>query len=319
MRPADEVAPGHVDVVGQPDGHRHGREGLVDRAVEGVDPGHRGGQPRRQHHHLVTGPEHAAGHPSGVAAVVGSAGGLGPDHPLDREAGVDEVAVRRDVDLLQVVQQGGPLVPGHVGRTLDHVVALQGRDGDEAQIGHVQPAGEGGELLADRLEHLAVVVDQVHLVDAQQQVGHPEQRGQEGVPAGLLDDPLAGVDEHDGEVGRGVPRDHVAGVLDVTGGVGDDELAGRGGEVAVGHVDGDALLPLGPEAVGQQGQVGVLVAALAADPLHRLELVLEDGLGVVEQAPDERALAVVDRAAVARRRSSIRSTPRACGPPWRPR
>ena len=160
----------------------------------------------------------------------------------------------------------------------------------------VEPAGEGGELLADGLEDVAVVVDQVHLVDAQQQVGHPEQRGQEGVPTGLLDDPLAGVDQHDGQVGRRVPGDHVAGVLDVAGGVGDDELAGRGGEVAVGHVDGDALLPLGPQAVGQQGQVGVLVAPLAADPLDRLELVLEDGLGVVQQAPDERALAVVDRA-----------------------
>ncbi len=30
-----------------------------------------------------------------------------------------------------------------------------------------------------------------------------------------------------------------------------------GGEVAVGHVDGDALLALGRQAVGQQGQVGL--------------------------------------------------------------
>ena len=141
-----------------------------------------------------------------------------------------------------------------------------------------------------------VVVDEVHLVDAQQEVGHPEQRGQEGVPTGLLDDPLAGVDEHEGEVGRRVPGHHVAGVLDVAGRVGDDELPRRGGEVPVGDVDGDALLALGPQAVGQQGQVGVLVAPLAAHPLDRLELVLEDGLRVVEQPADERALAVVDRA-----------------------
>jgi hypothetical protein len=92
-----------------------------------------------------------------------------------------------------------------------------------------------------------------------------------------------------------VPGDHVAGVLDVAGRVGDDELSGRGGEVPVGDVDGDPLLALGPQAVGQQGQVGVLVPPLAADPLDRLELVLEDGLGVVEQSTDQRALAVVDR------------------------
>ena len=147
-----------------------------------------------------------------------------------------------------------------------------------------------------RVEDGLVVVDEVHLVDAHQEVRHPQQRGQEGMAPGLLDDALAGVDEHEGEVGGGVPRHHVAGVLDVPGGVGDDELPERRGEVAVGHVDGDALLALGPQAVGQQGQVGVLVAALAAQPLHRLELVLEDGLGVVEEPADERALAVVDRA-----------------------
>jgi hypothetical protein len=38
-------------------------------------------------------------------------------------------------------------------------------------------------------------------------------------------------------------------------GVGDDELALGGGEVAVGDIDGDALLALGLQAVDQQRQV----------------------------------------------------------------
>ena len=42
------------------------------------------------------------------------------------------------------------------------------------------------------------------------------------------------------------PVDHVARVLDVPGGVRDDELPARGREVPVGDVDGDALLTLGP-------------------------------------------------------------------------
>ena len=67
------------------------------------------------------------------------------------------------------------------------------------------------------------------------------------------------------QVGGRRAGDHVARVLDVPGGVGDDELALGRGEVAVGDVDGDALLALGPQAVGEQRQVGVLVAALAAD------------------------------------------------------
>ena len=110
------------------------------------------------------------------------------------------------------------------------------------------------------------VVDQVHLVDAQHQVRHPQQRAQERVPAGLLDQALARVDQDQREVGGGGAGDHVAGVLDVPGGVGDDELPPRRGEVAVGDVDRDALLALGAQAVGEQREVGVLVAARRARP-----------------------------------------------------
>jgi hypothetical protein len=77
--------------------------------------------------------------------------------------------------------------------------------------------------------------------------------------------------------------------------VGDDELALLGGEVAVRHVDGDALLALGREPVGEQREVdAAVVEALAL--LERGELVLEDHARVVEQAADERGLAVVHRA-----------------------
>ena len=109
--------------------------------------------------------------------------------------------------------------------------------------------------------------------------------------------PVPRVDQDDGQVGGGRARHHVAGVLHVPGRVGDDELALRRGEVAVGHVDGDALLALGAEAVGQQREVRRVVAARAVlASLDGLELVLEDGLGIVEQPPDERAFAVVDAA-----------------------
>jgi hypothetical protein len=44
--------------------------------------------------------------------------------------------------------------------------------------------------------------------------------------------------------------------------VGDDEPPPRRREVAVGDVDGDALLALGAQAVGQQREVDLAVAAL---------------------------------------------------------
>jgi hypothetical protein len=67
-------------------------------------------------------------------------------------------------------------------------------------------------------------------------------------------------------------------------------------EVAVGDVDRDALLALGAQAVGEQGEVDVAVAASARGLLDVLELVLEDRLGVVQEPADERRLAVIDRA-----------------------
>ena len=65
------------------------------------------------------------------------------------------------------------------------------------------------------------------------------------MPARLLDDAVAGVDEDDRQIGGRDAGDHVARVLDVPRAVGDDEVAVRRREVAVGDVDRDALLALG--------------------------------------------------------------------------
>jgi len=96
--------------------------------------------------------------------------------------------------------------------------------------------------------------------------------------------------------------DHVARVLHVPGRVGEDERALRRGEVAVGDVDRDPLLALGPQAVGEQRQVQRSVAARRLDASATWSSwSLEDRLGVVEQAPDQRRLAVSTEPAVARR------------------
>ena len=111
---------------------------------------------------------------------------------------------------------------------------------------------------------------------------------------------MAGVDEDDGQLARRGAGGHVARVLLVAGRVGNDELAAIGREIAIRDVDGDALLALGLEAVGEQGKVdlaGAGGADLLAVALHGGELVLVDHLGVVQQPADERALAVIDAAA----------------------
>ena len=126
-----------------------------------------------------------------------------------------------------------------------------------------------------------------------------EHAGDPAVAGGLGKDALLGVHEEDGEVGRRGAGRHVAGVLLVAGRVGHEELPPRRLETAVGDVDGDALFPFGHEAVHEEREIGgAALGAVAAGRLRRSPgLVLEDRPALVQQAADERALAVVHAAA----------------------
>ena len=196
----------------------------------------------------------------------------------------------------QDLEQARPGVPVGARGAVDDVVALQRRDRHGPQVRQAEVGGDRGEVGAHAGVDVGVEADQVDLVDGHHHVRHPQQRGHGEVAPGLLQDALAGVhQQHDG-VGGGRAGDGVAGVLHVPGAVGQDEGPVGRGEVAVGHVDGDALLALGAQAVGQQGQVGVGEAAVARDPLDGVELVGEHRLGVVQQPADQGGLAVVHRA-----------------------
>ncbi|MNI68153.1 hypothetical protein D3C73_1238310 [compost metagenome] len=130
------------------------------------------------------------------------------------------------------------------------------------------------------------------MADAQQ----PRDRA---VPLGLRQQLAVGrargVDEYHRHIRRRCARHHIAGVLLVARRVRDDELARGRGEIAVGHVDGDALLTLGFQAVGQQREIDTITR----DPLvlgarDGVQLVGEHALAVVEQTADQGGLAVID-------------------------
>ena len=271
---------------------------------------------------LVAGPEHAARDLARVAAVVVVLVAHRPDHVLHREPGVDQVAVGADVDVLEVMQQRRALVPRRVRRVLDDVVAVQRRDRDEREVVDVELGRELGELLrrsrrsaaSSKSTRSILLTHSTRCLTCSSDAITAWRRDCSSTPlrASISTSARSAVD---------APGDHVARVLHVARGVGDDELALRRREVAVRDVDRDALLALGSQPVGEQREVRVVEAPVAARALDRLELVLEDLLRLEQEPPDQRALAVVDRPAVANRSSSIvaRSSPRACGLPCRPR
>ena len=235
-----------------------------------------------------------------------------------------EVAVAGDLDRLEMLEQRRPVVPRHSLAPLDDVVAAQGRHRDHAHVAQLEPLARLAQLLLDLAEALLREAGEVHLVHRDDDVRDAEDRREVRVAARLLDHALARVDEDDRHVrGRGA-RDHVARVLDVSRRVRELEAAARRHEGAVGDVDRDPLLALGAEAVGEEREVDVAVAAALRGLLDVLELVGEDLLRVVEEPPDQRRLAVVDRA---RRDEAdelgghqlLRSSRHVSDPPSRPR
>ena len=194
-------------------------------------------------------------HGAGVAAEVA----LGPGHELDgkpkRRVGVG-VVDRLPVG--QVLQEVRALVPGHVLAVVRDVVAQRGADRDGDDIGDVEARGGRAHDADDLLEGRVLVADEVHLVDGDDHGLDAHERADGQVPVGLVADAAVRVDHEDGHVAVGRRDGHVAGVLLVARGVGDEHPAAvRQVHVPVRHVDRDALLPLGLEAVGEQRVVDV--------------------------------------------------------------
>ena len=295
-RPDEDIAARDIDLVGKGQGDRLAGFGAGDFAVGTPDRLDGGGAAAGHDGDRVAGGNAPADDGAGKAAEVE----IGTVDPLHRQAerrraGVEGLRRCR----LQALQQRLAVIPGHVRRRGGDVVAILGRQRHIGDVGEAELRQDRLVVAPDRLVAFLAEVDEVHLVDGDHDALDADERGDEGVPPRLRQDALARIDEDDGELGlRGAGR-HVAGVLLVARRVGDDEGAVAGREIAIGDIDGDALLALGRQAVDQQREVEILAgrAELAGITLQRVHLVVEDRIGLEEQAADQGRLAVVHRAA----------------------
>ena len=85
---------------------------------------HPGGEPGRHHRHFVPRLEDPPGNPAGIPTEIMPLVTLGTDHPLDGKAGIDMVLLAPNVDIFQMVEQRGTLIPGSLLRTLDNICSL---------------------------------------------------------------------------------------------------------------------------------------------------------------------------------------------------
>ena len=227
--------------------------GLVDGAVERddfLDPAFKTGG---KDDDFLARADPAGGDLPGVATEVL----IRPQNILHRISKIHVVLAGADVDVLEMVQQRRAIIPGHLAALGDDIVAGQRRHRDQGDVLRIELRDETRKLVHDALVDRFVVVDQIHFVDGDDDMRNAQQRGDKGVPLGLRLHTFTGIDQNDRQLGRRSAGHHIAGVLDMPGRVGDDELASRRGEIAVGDVDGDLLLTLGAQAVGEQSEVDV--------------------------------------------------------------
>jgi hypothetical protein len=215
------VASTDVNLVreGHRDGHR--RERLLQIAFVAHDRPHPAPDTGGEDHDFVPLAEHTGRDGSAEPAEIE----VRTIDVLDGEAKVDQVAVRRDVHVLEVVEERLASIPRHVPAGIDDVVPLQRRHRYEPQIRNLQPGRERRVLPDNRVEDLLGITDEIHLVDGHDDVADSQQRHDEAVPFRLTHDAVACIDQDDGQVAVRCARCHVPRVLFVAWTVGDDELA----------------------------------------------------------------------------------------------
>ncbi|CAB4553787.1 unannotated protein [freshwater metagenome] len=78
--------------------------------------------------------------------------------------------------------------------------------------------------------------------------------------------------------------------------VSNNECALRRREIAIRHVNGDALFAFGTQTISQQSQVQRSVAITGARFFNGRQLILKNSFSVVQQTANQRRFAVVNRA-----------------------
>jgi hypothetical protein len=187
---------------------------------------------------------------------------------LHREAQGAALRHRRRLGVLEGASTVGPWYQGCAvlrSMTLSPSRALTGM----AMTRDLQARRRTGDRCRPARRTGVLEADGVELVDAMITWLDAHERADREVPERLALARRARRRPEDGDVGVGRRDRHVAGVLLVTRGVGDDHAPAVGQQhVPVGHVDRDALLALGLEAVGEQREVDLADGDRRAGATH---------------------------------------------------
>src|SRR5260370_4139734 len=279
----EHVASAEVNLLVQLQGHGHGRRSLRQVAVVSDDGAHLRFSSRRKRDDRITGTNDSACDATGEAAKRG----VRANHGLYREAKPLKRILFGKRDSFKVLQQRGTVILRHALAAIDDVVSLEGADGHALHVGNSQLSREHQEIVLQFAEDIFAVAGQIHLVDGGEYIGNSEEGSDEGVTSRLGEETFCSVNQNNRQIRRGRARRHISRVLFVSWSIGNDEFAPRRREIAVSHVDGDALFAFGTQAIGEQRKIDWSSRAVDAALLHRSKLIFVHGLGIVQETPDE--------------------------------
>ena len=245
---SDHIAAGDIDVVFEVKRHAEWCAGALAIVTEHVDLGDPRCRAGWQGHDLVADGDRATVDTACETTNVMRTFVVSND-PLHRHA-----EGRLDhgwVKIVQDVQDRWSVVPGRLGRVLSEVDTVECREWNRSDPRSVDLSSGRNELVGDLDKTGLVVVDKIDLIDTGDHVAHAEHAADREVSTGLRCRAVLCINQQDRCIRTRSGRHHVARVLHVPRRVTKQDAPAIGIEGTVGNIDGDALLALGAQAVGQ--------------------------------------------------------------------
>src|SRR5690554_6824878 len=102
-----------------------------------------------------------------------------------------------------------------------------------------------------------------------------QKRSNKSMSFSLFNHAVASIYKDNSSIGRGCSGDHVSGVLNVTGCIGNNELSFGGCKIPICHINCNSLLPLIAKPVSKQRQIHPIVSLFSTGSSNGLQLILK--------------------------------------------
>ena len=175
-----------------------------------------------------------------------------PADPLNRQIKALFAANRINLHSLQIVEQRFAVIPAHELRFSGNVFPFCRGERDNLYVLKPQVIFQLTDMRTDPLERLFCIPCQVHFIDCKNKILNSHESADPRMAPGLDQDSFRGIYQDHSKIRKARANSHVPRVFFMARRICDDEAAAVSGKIAIGHVDGDSLLPLRHETVKEE-------------------------------------------------------------------